>query len=190
MGDIKQIRLCGFGGQGIILAGIIFGHAAVNNGKQVAGSSSYGAQARGGYARSDVVISEEPIVFPHVIEADILITMSQQAYDRYIEDIAPQAVVLFEEQMVIPRSLNWIKQIGIPATLHAIEELDQKQAANIVMLCAAVAITRVVKKDALLSAIRENVDERFLDLNLKACELGFSLGEERWRLLEGHTGRQ
>lgn len=178
MGSLKQIRLCGFGGQGIILAGVIFGHAAVSDGKRAAGSSSYGAQARGGYARSDVVIAKEPIMFPHVIEADILITMSQQAYDRYIEDIAPQAVVIFEEQMVTPRPLNGIKQIGIPATLCAIEELDQKQAANIVMLGAAVAITRVVSKQALISSITENVGERFKELNLKAFEVGYKLGKD------------
>jgi 2-oxoglutarate ferredoxin oxidoreductase subunit gamma len=179
MTGLKQIRLCGFGGQGVILAGVILGHAAIRDGRWVAGSSSYGAQARGGYARSDVVISDEPIVFPHVIRADILIALSQQAYDRYIKEIAPHAMVLFEEQMVAIKALKGVRQVGIPATLRAIEEIEQKQVANIVMLGAAVALTKAVSKEALLSGVRENVDDRFLASNLKSVEVGFSLGEER-----------
>jgi 2-oxoglutarate ferredoxin oxidoreductase subunit gamma len=178
MGDLKQIRLCGFGGQGVILAGTILGYAAISDGKWVSGSSSYGAQARGGYARSDVVISAETIVFPHVIKADILITLAQIAYERYIKDIAVDAVVLFDEQMVSPRLFNGVKQVGIPVTRSAIKELDQKQAANIVMLGALVAITGVVSKQALVSSITKNVEERFKELNLKAIELGYKLGED------------
>ena len=177
MTTLKQVRLCGFGGQGIILAGVILGHAAIRDGRWVAGSSSYGAQARGGYARSDVVISDEPITFPHVLKADILIAMSQQAYDRYIEEIASLAVILFEQQLVTTRMLSGITQIGIPATLRAIEELDQKQAANMVMLGAAVRATGIVTREALLSAIKSEVSEKFLEPNIESAKVGFSLGE-------------
>jgi 2-oxoglutarate ferredoxin oxidoreductase subunit gamma len=178
MKGLKQIRLCGFGGQGVVLAGVILGHAAIRDGRWVAGSSSYGAQARGGYARSDVVISEGPIAFPHVLKSDILIAMSQPAYDRYIEDTEPGAVVLFEQQMVTPRMLHGITQRGIPATLRAMEELDQKQVANIVMLGAAVASTGIVSREALLWAIKGTVSEKFLEPNLRSAKLGFSMGEE------------
>jgi 2-oxoglutarate ferredoxin oxidoreductase subunit gamma len=177
MAELTQVRLCGFGGQGIILAGVILGHAAIRDGRWVAGSSSYGAQARGGYARSDVVISDEPITFPHVIKADILIAMSQQAYDRYIEDIAHCAAILFEQQVVTPRRLHGITQRGIPATMRAIEELNQKQVANIVMLGAAVRATGIVSGKALLSAIESTVDEKFRAVNIKSAKIGFSLGE-------------
>jgi len=178
MRRLKQIRLCGFGGQGIVLAGVIVGHAGINDGRWVAGSSSYGAQARGGYARSDVVISDEPIVFPHVLKADILIAMSQEAYDRYIEDIASHAVILFEQQLVTPRTLHGITQRGIPATMRAMEELDQKQVATIVMLGAAVTATGIVSRQSMLSALQSTVSEKFLEVNIKSVELGFSLGEE------------
>jgi len=107
MGDLKQICLCGFGGQGVILAGMILGYAAINDGKWVAGSNSYGAQARGGSARSEVVISENPITYPHVIKADILIVMSQTAYDQYIQDLAEQgALVLYDDMIVHPRDMH------------------------------------------------------------------------------------
>jgi len=175
---LKQIRLCGFGGQGIVLAGVIMGQAGINDGRWVAGSSSYGAQARGGYARSDVVISDEPIIFPHVLSADILITMSQEAYDQYIEDIAPQAVILFEQQLVTPRILQGITQKGIPATMRAIEVMGQKQVATIVMLGAAVTATGIVSRQYMLSAIRSTVGGKFLEVNIKSVELGFALGEE------------
>jgi 2-oxoglutarate ferredoxin oxidoreductase subunit gamma len=178
MSSLKQVRVCGFGGQGIVLAGVIVGQAGINDGRWVAGSSSYGAQARGGYARSDVVISDEPIVFPHVLTADILIAMSQQAYEQYIEDIAPQAVILFEQQLVTPRTLQGITQTGIPATLRAIEVMGQKQVANIVMLGAAVTATGIVSRESMLSAIRSTVGGRFLGVNIKSVELGFSLGGE------------
>jgi 2-oxoglutarate ferredoxin oxidoreductase subunit gamma len=177
MAELTQIRLCGFGGQGVVLAGVIVGHAAIRDGRWAAGSSSYGAQARGGYARSDVVIADEPIIYPHVLTADILIAMSQQAYDKYSHDIAPGAVILYEQQQVTPRRLPGIAQIGIPATLRAIEELNQKQAANIVMLGAAVGAAGMVSRVALLSAIESTVDERFRAVNIESAKLGFSLGE-------------
>jgi 2-oxoglutarate ferredoxin oxidoreductase subunit gamma len=176
MRSVKQVRLSGFGGQGVILAGTILGHAGIKDGKWVAGSSSYGAQARGGYARSDVVIGDGPIVFPHVIEADILIALSQTAYDKYLNDLARDALVLFDEQLVSPKPLEGIRQIGIPSTSAALKELDQKQAANIVMLGALASVTRIVSKDGLIASISENVSSRFRESNLKALDLGYGLG--------------
>jgi len=179
MGDLKQIRLCGFGGQGVILAGTILGYAAINDGKWVAGSNSYGAQARGGFARSEVVISREPIRFPHVIQSDILIALSQSAYDKYSEDMREEgAIVIYDDLMVNPQDLKGAKQIGVPATNTAIRELDSKQVANIFILGASASITRIVSKKALVSSITENAEERFKELNLKALELGYRLGEE------------
>jgi 2-oxoglutarate ferredoxin oxidoreductase subunit gamma len=175
--SLKQIRLCGFGGQGIVLAGVIMGQAGINDGRWVAGSSSYGAQARGGYTSSDVVISDKPITFPHVLSADILIAMSQEAYDQYIEDIAPQAAILFEQQLVTPRIIQGITQQGIPATMRAMEVMGQKQVATIVMLGAAVTATGIVSRKSMLSAIQSTVGDRFLEVNIKSVELGFSLGE-------------
>jgi len=177
--ELKQIRVSGFGGQGVILAGVILGHAAIFDGKWVAGSSSYGAQARGGYARSDVIISDQPIVFPHVVDTDILITMAQTAYERYSAELAPDALILFDNRLVSPTRSVDAKQAGVAATTHAIKKLHQKQAANIVMLGAAAAMTGMVSREGLRSAIKGNVEERFVDVNLKAAELGFFLGEQQ-----------
>jgi len=179
MGEPKQIRISGFGGQGVVLAGTILGHAATKGGKWVAGASSYGAQARGGSARTDVVISDAPIVYPHVIEADVLVTMAQTAYNKYIEELAEGAVIIYDDEMVAPRPREKAVQIGVAATSQAIKELNQKQSANIVILGAAAAITGLVTKDTLIAAIAENVSSRFRDLNVRALEVGYRLGKER-----------
>jgi len=178
MTSAKQVRLSGFGGQGVVLAGTILGHAAIRDGKWVAGSSSYGAQARGGSARSDVVIADGPVVYPHVIEADILIALSQTAYDKYLAELAKDALVLFDDPMVSPKPLVGIKQVGIPSTSAALKELNQKQAANIVILGALASVSRIVSKEALKAAIAENVSSRFKESNLEALELGCRLGEQ------------
>lgn len=179
MGELKQIRFCGFGGQGVVLAGTILGYAAIKDGKWVSGSNSYGAQARGGSARSEVVISDDPIKFPHVIESDILVALSQSAYDVYIKNMAEKgALVIYDDLMIKPSHLRGVQQIGVPATNTAIHELESKQVANMVMLGAFVAITRIVNRQALISSIIENVAERFRDLNIKALEVGYKLGED------------
>ena len=177
MTNVKQVRLSGFGGQGVVLAGTILGHAAVIDGKWVAGSSSYGAQARGGATRSDLVIAEGPVVYPHVIEADILIALSQTAYDRYVMELAKDALVLFDNQKVSPRPMAGIRQIGIPSSSAASKELQQEQAANMVTLGALVSISGLVSKEALRRSISEHVSIRYNETSLKAVEVGFTLGE-------------
>jgi len=131
----------------------------------------------GGSCRSDVIISDKPVKFPHVIAADILIALSQKAYDIYLKNIRPQGgIVTYDEQMVAAEEMSGVKQIGVAATSAAMKELNSKQVANIVILSAAVAITGIVSRDALTAAIAENIPQRFRDLNLKAVELGFELG--------------
>jgi 2-oxoglutarate ferredoxin oxidoreductase subunit gamma len=180
MARIDQLRLCGIGGQGLVLAGMILGHAAINDGKYVAGSDSYGVRVRGGYALSDVVVSEAPIVYPHIIEANILIPMGQEAYDTHSGHVARDALILYDDQMVEIRPLDGVRQVGIPATSSAIEVLKHKQAANMVMLGALSAVSQMVSLGSLKKAIEENVGEKFRALNLEAVDLGKRLGDERW----------
>jgi 2-oxoglutarate ferredoxin oxidoreductase subunit gamma len=178
LSNITQICFCGYGGQGVVLAGTILGYAAINDEKWVAGSNSYGARARGGSARSEIVIAKNPIIYPRVIQVDILIAMSQTAYDQYIEDLAEQgALVLYDDMIVHPKGIPGVQQIAVPATKRAIDEFDTKQVANIVMLGASVAITKIVSKKSLIQSIKKNVGQRFRELNIKALHAGFSLGK-------------
>jgi 2-oxoglutarate ferredoxin oxidoreductase subunit gamma len=185
MGPIKQVILCGFGGQGIVLAGTILGQAAFSDGKWVSSTNSYGSAARGGACRAEVVISERPIIFPFVIAADTLIAMYQTAYDKYIGRVKPgEGVVIYDERF-IPEEMKGLRHVGVPATDTAVEELGTGIVANVIMLSAAVEMTDVVSKKALESAIRGIIPERLRQLNLKAMDIGFRLGGPRSDQIHG-----
>jgi len=176
MGEVKQVILCGFGGQGIVLAGTLLGYAAFKDGRWVSGTNSYGAAARGGECESEVVISDRPITFPHVIEADFLIAMCQSAYDKYISKVKRGGVVIHDKQLVSPKEGSAFKHVAIPATEAAAKRLNSSVVANIIALAAAIETSKVVSKGAFISAMTENIPERFRELNLKAANMGFSLG--------------
>jgi 2-oxoglutarate ferredoxin oxidoreductase subunit gamma len=179
MPSIIQVRLSGFGGQGIVLAGVLLGQAGVFDGKYASASNSYGAAARGSAARSEVVFSDGPIDFPHLIHADILMAMSQSGYDQDCQDVKAQSgLILYDHGLVTPRPELTIRQTGVPATEFAVKKLKDKQAANIVFLGALVEVTRIVSRGAIRKAIRTHVGERFLGLNLRALTLGLDLGRQ------------
>ncbi len=175
MGAIKQVRLCGFGGQGIVLAGTILGRAAFNDGKRVAVTSSYGAAARGGSCRAEVIISDTPIRFPYVMEADILVALYQSAYDKYIGAVKRDGLVVYDERYVSPDENKGLKHISVPATMTAIKELNNEIVANVVVLGAVAEITGIVTREALKSAVAQIIPERLRQLNLKALDIGFKL---------------
>jgi len=180
MTKIKQVVLCGVGGQGIVLAGTLLGNAAFYDKKWVGGANVYGAAARGGLCRAGVVISDQPISFPHVIEADVLVAMHQAAYDKYIGQVKRETgVVIYDDNFVSPEKIAGLKYVSIPAAKTAIEEFDNGAVANIIILSAAVEITGVVTLEALRSAIGNNVSERFRALDLKAVDIGVRLGKDR-----------
>ncbi|NWF92519.1 MAG: 2-oxoacid:acceptor oxidoreductase family protein [Syntrophaceae bacterium] len=177
MPAIIQVRLSGFGGQGIVLAGILLGEAGVIEGKYVAGSNSYGAQARGSNCKSEIVFSDGPIDFPHLTKADILLAMSQGAYNLYCEDVKEgSGLILFDQGQVMPREGLHLIEIGVPATEYALKRLKNRQVANIVLLGAFIEITKIVSRKAMEKAIRVHVAERFRSLNLKALQIGIELG--------------
>ncbi len=177
MGQMKQAVLCGYGGQGIVLAGQILGQAAFNDGKRVSGTNSYGAASRGGACRAEVVISDQPIIYPYVIETDVLIAMYQTAYSKYIGQVKRKGgLVIYDDGFVTPDRAAGLRYFPISATKTAIEELKSEVVANIIMLGAAAEITGLVTKDALRSAVAEIVVERLRELDLKAVETGFRLG--------------
>ncbi len=178
MSDITQIRLSGFGGQGVVLAGLLLGEAGVVDGKYVAGSNSYGAQARGSGCRAEVVLSAGSIDFPHLTTADILVAMSQGTYDQYCGGVNATGLILYDQPQVSPRADLNVRQVGIPATESALKRLKNKQVANIVFLGALVEVTRIVSPEAMERAIEKHVSERFRPLNLEAFALGRQLGRQ------------
>ena len=178
-GKITQVRLSGFGGQGVVLAGLLLGEAGVAEGKYVAGSNSYGAQARGSGCKAEVVFSDAPIDFPHLTAADILVAMSQGGYDQYCADIRPETgLIVYDQSQVTPKKKLGVRQVGIPATDSALKRLKNKQVANIVLLGALIELTHLVSSEAIEKAMEKHVHERFRRLNLDALEAGRQLGRQ------------
>lgn len=175
-----EIRIAGFGGQGVVLAGVIIGRAATGFDKRHATQTqSYGAEARGGQARSEVVISDEPVDYPKVSKSDILVAMSQGAVDRHIGQCKEGSLVLVDADLAanVPDAHKF-KVVKIPFTRIAHEELGRRIVANIVMLGALVGLTGLVSMEALRAATKESVPERALELNMKALDRGFQIAKE------------
>ena len=170
----REIRFAGFGGQGVILAGMITGRAAaLHDGKEAIVTQSYGPEARGGACSAQLVIDDQPIDYPMVTEPDVLVVMSQEAAQKYTGDLADDCQVLVDEGLVhLPESAPWAVH-KIPATKLA-EQLGNRMAANVVMLGYFVAITGAVNRPSMEAAIRDSVKERFIDLNMRAFDIGYS----------------
>jgi 2-oxoglutarate ferredoxin oxidoreductase subunit gamma len=166
-----EIRIAGFGGQGVILAGLLLGEAAIRDGKQAVQTQSYGPESRGGSARSEVLISDEKIDYPKVIEADILVALSQEAFDKFLPAVKSDGSVIIERDLVDPGE-NHV--LPVPFTKMA-DDLGRKIVANSIMLGYLVAATGVVSIDSMEATIREKVPKRTIDLNLTAFRKGLEL---------------
>jgi len=170
-----EIRIAGLGGQGVVLAGQILGRAAVYDGKQVVQTQSYGAEARGSAAKSEVIISDEKIGFPIVRRCDILVTMSQTALEENKKDLKEDGILLAEEDMVNVAPNIKAKVFKIPATKTAEAEVKSKIYANVVMLGALIRITGLVSKEAVEKAIVNSVSAEALEKNINAFRIGFQI---------------
>ncbi len=177
MSKTRQVLLCGLGGQGVVLAGRLLGTAAFREGLEVSGTSSYGAAARGGECRSEVVLSEEPIGFPFVTQADVLVSLSQSAYNRYITwTKSPDGIVFYDPADVHPAADAPQRHIPVPVSETAERVLGTKLGANIVMLGAVARAVGLVTAESLAVAISERSPGRFRQQNLRALDAGVELG--------------
>lgn len=174
-----EIRFGGFGGQGIIRSGIILGRAAsIYDGNFATMNQSFGPEARGGACSSQIVISEDRILYPYVTESDVLVAMSQEGFDKFKPEVnAKTGVVLYDEDLVKLKRDNKAKYYPIRATKMA-EDLGNRIIANVVMLGFLIAIAKPVSLESMEKAIPESVPSRFADLNLKAFRMGYDHGLE------------
>jgi len=176
-----DIRFVAFGGQGIILAGVILGEGAINDGKNAVQTQSYGPESRGGAARAEVIIADEKIDYPMVIEADYLVALSQPGYDKYSTEIKPQATIIIDEDLVDAKEHPLTKAFYRLPLIKTADKLGNRIVTNIVTLGCVCAITEVVNKENLLKAVKANVPEKFLDLNIKAFAEGYRIGQQALR---------
>ncbi|UCD95939.1 MAG: 2-oxoacid:acceptor oxidoreductase family protein [Candidatus Bathyarchaeota archaeon] len=171
-----EVRICGLGGQGVVLAGQILGRAAVYMGKNAVQTQSYGAEARGSAAKSEVIISSDRILFPKIRSCDLMVAMSQSALDVYVHDVKEEGQLFVDSDLVtkLPPSMEVHK---VAATRISRCELGSATFANVVMLGAFTRITRLVSSDAMEKAISESVAAKTKTVNHKAFQLGFVLRE-------------
>ena len=175
-----EIQLGGFGGQGIMSAGNIIGlAAAVYNKLEACFTQSYGPEARGGAAGSQVVISSKPIHHPHLTQPASMIIMSQGAYDKYVSALAPEGTLLIDNELVVlpPDHRQDITTLGIPATRIA-EEAGNNRAANTVMLGFWTAVEGIIDKDAMEQAVSDSVPPKTVELNLDVFRIGYKKGKD------------
>jgi 2-oxoglutarate ferredoxin oxidoreductase subunit gamma len=175
----KDIRIAGFGGQGIILAGHILGKAAaVHEGANASLTQSYGPESRGGACSAQVVVSDEPILYPHLLNVEILAVMSKEACTKF-QGALKKGFFLYDTDLVKPDPLpDEVKSYGIPATRFA-EELGRSLVANIVMLGFVTAVTKVVTFESMKKAVLATVPKGTEQLNEKALTTGYEHGLEQ-----------
>lgn len=176
----QEIILSGAGGQGLILAGTILAEAAgVLEGKDVVQTQAYGIQARGGASQATVIISNRPIYFPEALTPDLLLCLSQEAYERYMPRLRAGGLLILDEDLVKTENLRAdITFLAFPFTAEA-ERLNQRIAANMVALGALAGATGVVRAESLAHAIPSRLPERHVPLALKALDVGVQLAELR-----------
>jgi 2-oxoglutarate ferredoxin oxidoreductase subunit gamma len=172
-----EIRFSGFGGQGIILSAVILGRAAaLYDNKFAVQTQVYGPEARGGASMSALIIDDEPILYPKVMNPDIYVIMSQQGYEKYGAMADPSATMLIDPGLVQSRpACRWYP---IASTEEAKTSLGRVIVANIIMLGSLVTITGVVSRTAIEKAVLDSVPKGTEDLNIRALRRGFELGEK------------
>lgn len=184
MAEKVQVCFGGLGGQGIVLMGTVLGAAGVKEGYWAAGSNSYGAQARGSACRAEVILSSQPVDFPRVIRPDLLVVLSQEAYQKFLPELSEDGLVIHDYPMLQPSGESPVAHFGIRGTDLALESLGSAQAANMIFLGVLAGLTDLVSLEALAQVVDEEVSRKFRDMNQKALQEGFSRGLEGRRELE------
>ena len=176
--QLTEIRIAGFGGQGVILAAIVVGKAAcIFQEGYATMTQSFGPEARGGSSSAQVILSPEPILYPYVTQPEILVVMSQEAFTRFAPQVRPGGILIVEQELVqvsgpLPEG---VRVYAVPATRLA-EELGRKMVLNIVMVGFFGAVTHLLDPEALRKAVADSVPPHFEQLNLKAFDKGFEYG--------------
>jgi len=177
MAQYCEVRLAGLGGQGIILAGIIAAEAAgIHEGKEVVQTQAYGAEARGGFSRSDVVISDKEILYPKASKLDFLLAMSQSAYEENIPSLKKGGVLLVDSTYV--SELSGPKIYAIPFSKIAREKFGRENVANIIALGAITQIFPIISEESMEKAVLNRVPKRFIEMNKKAFKEGVRVSKK------------
>ncbi len=180
MSERYEIRFSGSGGQGLILAGVIFAEAAtIFDGINAVQSQSYGPEARGGASKSEVIISDRPIDFPKATAIDLQLSLTQESCNKYYKDLKPTGTLLVDTDFVQEIPKGTFKVVKLPIIRTASEEIGKAFVANIVALGAITALTGKVKIESVEKAVLSRVPKGTEELNKKALMAGYELAKAK-----------
>jgi len=171
----REIRITGYGGQGVIMTGLIFGKAAaIFDGLHSTMTQSFGPEARGSACAAAVIVDDEIVAYPYLRQTDVLIALSREGYEKFAGELGDDGVLIYDQDLVHPddKVPAGVRKFGIPATRFA-EELGKRIVQNIVVVGFATAATEVVGKEAAKKAVESLVPPATVDLNLQAFEKGY-----------------
>jgi 2-oxoglutarate ferredoxin oxidoreductase subunit gamma len=176
---MTEVRFSGFGGQGIVRCGLILGKAvSLFDNRYGTMTQSFGPEARGSACSSQVVVSDTRVLYPYITKPEILVCISQDAYDKYEPELRKDGILLIDTDLVKPHAVrDKVKLYGIPSTRLA-EELGNRIFTNLVMLGFFTAVTKIVTPEAMKKALPGLVPKRFLEINIRAFDRGYDHGLE------------
>ena len=179
-GTRTEIRITGFGGQGVVLAGHIIGHAcAVNADKHATMIQSFGPEARGSACSTTIAVSDTEVLYPYIGRPDIFVVMSTEGYDKYRDELKDEGTLIYEKDLVRPQIKEGQPSFGVASTRIA-EGLGRAIVQNIVMLGFFAAVTKIVSHEAMREAVAKSVPDGTEELNLRAFDAGYDAYEKEY----------
>lgn len=158
------------------MGGAILAEAAIlHEGRFAVQSPTYGSRVRGGPTKVDVIISNKEIVYPRATDIDFFLCLAQMSFDKYGTDLAGDAIVLVDANLVprVPSNRHLVYRV--PFVEIAKGEMGNVVLSNIIALSVMATLTGIVTHDALWRAIEARVPQKYLELNRRAMELGLDL---------------
>lgn len=171
-----RLVFSGAGGQGVITSAIVLAEAAVlYENLNATQAQSYGPEARGGATRSDVIIATSDIRYPKVIQPNVLVCLTQEAYTKFYSIIRPGGLLLTESRFVKNSSKVDARQIELPMYETVMEQIGKPIVFNICMLGAVIGLTQLVQPESIMKVLETRIPQEYLEMNRKALELGMGL---------------
>ena len=173
-----RIIFSGSGGQGVITAAVILAEASVlYEGLNAVQSQSYGPEARGGASRSDVIIADTEIRFPKVIQPNVLVCLTQDAYNKFSGLIRPGGLLLTDSHYVKQEKKVDARQVELDMYMKVIDKIGRPVVFNICMLGALIRLTQLIRPESVVKALKRRIPADILGLNNQALKLGMEMAE-------------
>jgi 2-oxoglutarate ferredoxin oxidoreductase subunit gamma len=164
----NEVVLAGQGGQGLVMGGVVLAEAALYEGKNAVQTQSYGIATRGGFSSSEVIISNDEIIFQHVEKPDVILVLTQESMDMYRDS---DAIILYDSDLMEP--VEGPRFHGFPFTQMAIA-LGNKGTLNIIALGLISELTHIVEPASLEATVTKKFGKKGA-VNIKALQKGVEL---------------